>query len=82
MAITAKVFVTLKKGVLDPQGKAVERSLSRLGFPDAANVRVGRYIEMALEAANREEARQRVDAMCKKLLANTVIEDYRFELSE
>jgi phosphoribosylformylglycinamidine synthase PurS subunit len=78
--MTAKVYVTLKKGVLDPQGKAVERSLSRLGFPEAREVRVGRFIELAVEAKTRDEARQRVDAMCKKLLANTVIEDYRFEI--
>lgn len=78
--MTAKVFVTLKKGVLDPQGKAVERSLSRLGFPEAREVRVGRFIELALDAKTRDEATKRVDAMCKKLLANTVIEDYRFEI--
>jgi phosphoribosylformylglycinamidine synthase subunit PurS len=80
--MTAKVFVTLKKGVLDPQGKAVERSLGRLGFPEAKEVRVGRFIEMAVDASSREDAQKRVDAMCKKLLANTVIEDYRFEILE
>ncbi len=80
--MTAKVFVTLKKGVLDPQGKAVERSLAKLGFPEAGDVRVGRFIEMAVNASSKEDARKKVDAMCKKLLANTVIEDYRFELSE
>lgn len=76
-----KVFVTLKKGVLDPQGKAVERSLARLGFPEASEVRVGRFIELAVDAATPEAARERVDNMCRKLLANTVIEDYRFELA-
>lgn len=80
--MTAKVFVTLKRAVLDPQGKAVERSLARLGFPEAREVRVGRFIEMAVEAPSRDEAARRVDAMCKKLLANTVIEDYRFEIAE
>jgi len=75
--MTAKVFVTLKKGVLDPQGKAVEQSLARLGFPEAREVRVGRFIELAVEARSREEASKRIYAMCKKLLANTVIEDYR-----
>jgi phosphoribosylformylglycinamidine synthase PurS subunit len=75
--MTARVYVTLKKGVLDPQGKAVERSLAKLGFGEARDVRVGRFIEMAIEARSREEARERVDAMCRKLLANTVIEDYR-----
>jgi phosphoribosylformylglycinamidine synthase len=80
--MTARVFVTLKKAVLDPQGKAVQRSLSRLGFPEARDVRVGRFIEIALEAGSRDEAQKRVDAMCKKLLANTVIEEYRFEIAE
>jgi len=67
--MTAKVYVTLKKGVLDPQGKAVERSLARLGFPEAREVRVGRFIEMAVEATSAAEAEKQVDAMCKKLLA-------------
>jgi len=80
--MNAKVFVTLKKGVLDPQGKAGEQSLARLGFPEAQQVRVGRFIEMSLEAPSREEAAKRVDAMCKKLLANTVIEGYTFEITE
>ena len=75
--MTAKVFVTLKKGVRDPQGKAVEQSLARLGFPEAREGRGGRFIELAVEARSREEASKRIDAMCKKLLANTVIEDYR-----
>ncbi len=80
--MTAKVYVTLKKAVLDPQGKAVQRSLTKLGFPEARDVRVGRFIEIALEVSSREEAQKRVDAMCRKLLANTVIEEYRFELAE
>ena len=80
--MTARVFVTLKKAVLDPQGKAVQRSLGKLGFPEARDVRVGRFIEIALEAPSKEAAGKRVDEMCKKLLANTVIEEYRFEISE
>jgi phosphoribosylformylglycinamidine synthase len=80
--MTARVFVTLKKAVLDPQGKAVQRSLARLGFPQARDVRVGRFIEIALEAPSRQAAEALVDDMCKKLLANTVIEEYRFEVSE
>jgi phosphoribosylformylglycinamidine synthase PurS subunit len=80
--MTARVYVTLKKAVLDPQGKAVQRSLSRLGFPQARDVRVGRFIEISLEASSRDEASKRVDEMCKKLLANTVIEEYRFEIAE
>jgi phosphoribosylformylglycinamidine synthase len=73
--MTARVFVTLKKAVLDPQGKAVQRSLARLGFPQARDVRVGRFIEIALEAPSRQAAEALVDDMCKKLLANTVIEE-------
>lgn len=80
--MTAKVFVTLKKAVLDPQGKAVQRSLGKLGFPEARDVRVGRFIEITLEAASKDAAARRVDDMCKKLLANTVIEEYRFEIAE
>ncbi len=79
--MTAKVFVTLKKAVLDPQGKAVQRSLARLGFPEARDVRVGRYIEVTLEAASKEEAGRRIDEMCRKLLANMVIEEFRYEIA-
>lgn len=78
----AKVFVTLKKGVLDPQGKAVEQSLARIGFPEVKDVRVGRYVELTVDAPSRAAAAEKLDAMCKKLLANTVIEDYRVELAE
>jgi phosphoribosylformylglycinamidine synthase subunit PurS len=67
MTMTAKVFVTLKRAVLDPQGKAVQRSLARLGFPEARDIRVGHFIEIALETPSRQEAEKRVDAMCKKL---------------
>jgi len=81
-AMKARVFVTLKTGVLDPQGKAVEQSLGRLGYGDAHDVRVGRYIELGIETGNRAEAEKRVDEMCRRLLANPVIEDYRIELSE
>jgi phosphoribosylformylglycinamidine synthase len=77
--MTAKIYVTLKQGVLDPQGQAVQRALGRLGFSEAKDVRVGKYIEVALEGS-REDARVRVEAMCRDLLANTVIEDFRFEV--
>jgi len=76
----AKVFVTPKKGVLDPQGKAVERSLHTLGFPEANDVQIGKYIELRLDGVDRARAEQRTDEMCRKLLANGVIEDYRFEI--
>ncbi len=81
-AMTARVYVTLKKAVLDPQGKAVERSLAKLGFPEVRDVRVGRFIEMTVDARTRDDAKARIDAMCRKLLANTVIEDYRYEIVE
>jgi phosphoribosylformylglycinamidine synthase subunit PurS len=71
-----KVYVTLKKGVLDPQGQAVQKTLARTGFEEALSVRMGKYIE--LEVADGTPA-ARVEEMCKKLLANTVIEDYRVE---
>lgn len=79
--MTARVFVTLKKAVLDPQGKAVQRSLAKLGFPEARDVRVGRFLEIQLEAASKDEAAARVRAMCETLLANTVIEDFRIEIA-
>jgi phosphoribosylformylglycinamidine synthase len=71
-----KVYVTLKKGVLDPQGQAVQKTLARTGFEEATSVRIGKYIE--LEVADGTPV-ARVEEMCKKLLANTVIEDYRIE---
>lgn len=77
-----KVFVTLKQGVLDPQGQAVERSLRSLGFAGVNGVRMGKYLEFDVDAATRKEAEQQTLAMCEKLLANPVIEDYRFEVGE
>jgi len=73
-----KIFISLKKGVLDPQGKAIERSLHSLGYAEAQNVRVGKYLEMDVAATPAAETRIR--EMCDKLLANPVIEDYRFEI--
>jgi len=78
----ARVFITPKQGVLDPQGKAVEHSLHALGFAEAHDVRIGKYVELSLETAEPEQARRRTDEMCRKLLANGVIEDYRFELED
>ena len=76
-----KIFVSLKNGVLDPQGKAIERSLHSLGYNEAHDVRVGKYLELEVDAASRADAEIRIREMCDKLLANTVIEDYRFEIS-
>jgi len=78
----ARVFITPKRGVLDPQGKAVEHSLHALGFHEAHDVHIGKYIELALDGTDRTQAERRTDEMCRKLLANGVIEDYRFELEE
>jgi phosphoribosylformylglycinamidine synthase len=76
----AKIFISFKNGVLDPQGKAVERSLHTLGYQEVRDVRMGKYLEIELDAASREAAETRLREMCDKLLANPVIEDYRFEI--
>ena len=78
----AKVYVKMKEGVLDPQGKAVLGALHSLGYKEAKEVRVGRYIELRLDGLAREEATRRLAEMCEKLLANPIIEEYRFEVEE
>jgi phosphoribosylformylglycinamidine synthase len=78
--VRAKVLVTLKSGVLDPQGKAIAAALGHLGFSGIGEVRQGKYIEIELDETDRERARRQVDAMCRQLLANTVIENYSIEL--
>ena len=76
----AKVHVTLKTGVLDPQGKAVAHALDSLGFSGIEEVRQGKYIEIELAEPDRDKARETVDAMCRQLLANTVIENYAIDI--
>ena len=76
----AKTHVTLKPGVLDPQGKAVGHALASLGFTGVGDVRQGKYIEIELTETDAQAARARVEDMCKKLLANTVIENYAVEI--
>lgn len=76
-----KIFVSLKQGVLDPQGKAIERSLHTLGYNEVSEVRAGKYFELELAATSRAAAEVRIGEICDKLLANPVIEDYRFEIS-
>lgn len=76
-----RIFVSLKKGVLDPQGKAIERSLHAFGYNEVQDVRVGKFLELEVDATSRASAEARVREMCDKLLANPVIEDYRFEIS-
>ncbi len=80
MAKTVRVFVTLKRGVLDPQGSAVGRALRTMGYDEVEDVRLGKYIEMKVrDGEATDAAKRRIDEMCRKLLANTVIEDYRIE---
>ena len=76
-----KIFVSLKRGVLDPQGKAIERSLHTLGYEEVREVRAGKYIELELDATSRDAAELRIREICDKLLANPVIEDFRFEIN-
>ena len=77
----ARVTITLKSGVLDPQGKAIEGALAGLGFSGVGDVRQGKYIELDLADTDREQAERTVKAMCDRLLANTVIENYRIDIA-
>ncbi len=76
----ARIFVTLKNGVLDPQGKAIGHALNNMGFGAVGDVRQGKLIEMELNETNEGKARAELKEMCEKLLANTVIEKYEIEL--
>ena len=78
----AKVHVTLKNGVLDPQGKAVQHALAGLGFAGVEDVRQGKFIELELSETDPAKAEAQAEEMCKKLLANTVIENYAVEIVE
>ena len=78
----ATIHITLKNGVLDPQGKAIENALGALGFGGVDGVRQGKLIEIALDETNADTARATLTDMCEKLLANTVIENYDIHLSE
>lgn len=78
----AKIHVTLKPGVNDPQGLAIAGGLHSLGFESVQEVRAGRYLEVRLDAPDAHAAQRQVDEMCQKLLANPVIETYRFELED
>ena len=75
-----KVFVTPRRGILDPQGRTIESSLKSLGFKGAANVKVGKYITLEIDAPNAAAARVEARKMCEQLLANPVIEDFTFEV--
>ena len=76
----AQIHVTLKEGVLDPQGKTVHHALTDLGYDEVLDVNIGKYLEIKLDSASKEEAEIRVREMCERLLANTVIESFRFNI--
>ena len=78
--LQVRVFITPRKGILDPQGRAVESSLKSLGFDGVASVHVGRYVVIDIDAPSKSEAEAAVTKMCDQLLANPNIEDYRFEV--
>ena len=76
----AKIYITLKKDVLDPQGSVIANSLRSLGFNNIEDVRQGKYIEIKLNTKNKDTANKQLNEMCEKLLANLVIEDYKVEI--
>jgi phosphoribosylformylglycinamidine synthase len=78
----AKVYVTIKENVLDPQGNAVQGALHTLGFGEVTKVRIGKFLEVELNTTDRTHAEEQLKSMCEQLLANTVVEDYRFELED
>ena len=76
----ARIRITLKPGVLDPQGKAIEHALTALGIPGVEDVRQGKYIEVQLSETSEARAKETIERMCNDLLANSVIENYAYEL--
>jgi phosphoribosylformylglycinamidine synthase len=76
----AKIKVTLRKSILDPQGKTVEHSIQSLGYKNVKDTRIGKYIELKLDASSQEEANKVTEEVCNKLLANPVMEDYDYEI--
>ena len=76
----AKIIITPKKAVLDPQGKTVQSALAHIGYSGIGDVRVGKYLEIELANGDRDAARRQIDEACHKILSNPVIEDYRFEI--
>jgi phosphoribosylformylglycinamidine synthase len=78
--LQVKVFVTPRKGILDPQGRTVEHALKSLGFENVSEVKIGRYIMLNIDAPNADAARAAASKMCEQLLANPNIEDFRFEV--
>lgn len=82
MMFGAKVYVRMKKGLLDPQGKTIGGALNSLGFSEVQEVKVGKLIEVKLKAKSKEEAGKRIEEMSKKLLANPVIEIFNYDIEE
>ena len=78
----AKIYITPKQTVLDPQGKAIVQSLHSLGYTEVDDARMGKYLEIRLVGLQPEDARSRIDEMCRRLLANLIIEDVRFDIVE
>ena len=76
----AKIIITPKKAVLDPQGKTVQNALMHMGYDGVGSVRVGKYLEIELTGSSPETARRQIDEACHRFLSNPVIEDYRFEI--
>lgn len=76
----SKIKITLRRSILDPQGKAVEHSIQSLGYKNVLDTRIGKYIELSLDVKTEDEAREITTEVCKKLLANPVMEDYEFEI--
>lgn len=77
---SAKIKVILRKSILDPQGKAVEHSIQSLGYKNIKDTRIGKFIELKIDAVSENEAKKVTDEVCGKLLANPVMEDYEFEI--
>ena len=78
----ARIVVRLRSGILDPQGTTIRRALEGLGFPEVRDMRVGKVLDLTLDETDAGRARQRLDEMCRKLLANPVVEDYTYEVVE
>ncbi len=80
--LKAEIYVTLKDGVLDPQGATLQRSLATIGFGGLAGVRMGKFIQVTMDGHDRQQAEAEIDQMCQKVLTNPVIEQYRFVIRE
>jgi phosphoribosylformylglycinamidine synthase len=78
----ARIYITLRSSVLDPAGTAVQSGIKQMGYPDVEGVRIGKYVEMNLKAQDEAEAKTQLDSICDRLLANPVIENYRFEIEQ